>query len=178
MRVITGIYGGRHYRPSADKWPTRPTTDISKEGLYNVLTHRIDFEETRFLDLFGGTGSHCYECLSRGCTDAHYVDKHRPAVRFVQSISEEWGLEDHLTIHGMDVFRFIKQCDDSFNYIFAGPPYPLRSIPQIPDIVLDRGLLADGGLFVLEHNADHIFKDHFRFSELRTYGGTHFSFFE
>ncbi|NNF21430.1 MAG: hypothetical protein HKN67_05780, partial [Saprospiraceae bacterium] len=67
MRIIAGRFKGYRFTPPAKNWPTRPTTDISKEGLYNILQNIIDFEEIRFLDLFGGTGNHCYECISRGC---------------------------------------------------------------------------------------------------------------
>ena len=177
MRVITGEYGGRHFHPPADKWPTRPTTDISKEGLFNILTNLIDFSETHFLDLFGGTGSHSYEFISRGCTQVDYVDKHRPCVKFVEKTAAEWGFEESITIHHDDVFRYIRNCTQSFNYIFAGPPYPLKRIPLIPDLIFEKNMLAKDGLFVMEHNAEHSFTEHERFSEQRKYGGTFFSFF-
>ena len=177
MRIISGELGGRRFTPPADKWPTRPTTDIAKEGLFNVLANEVDFAEMRMLDLFGGTGNHCYECLSRGAAHATYVDKHGPAVRFVRQLSEQLGLTERLRIVRQDVFKFIAADLDQYTYCFAGPPYPLPTLDTIPDRFFAVDLLAEGGLFVLEHNPNHDFSKHPRFRNLRTYGKTYFSFF-
>lgn len=178
MRIIGGQFKGRRFTPPADKWPTRPTTDYAKEGLFNILQNRLDFSKLKVLDLFGGTGSHDYEFISRGCKDVTYVDRHGPAVNFVRKTSATLGIEEQLTIIKMDVFRFLNRSPaQPYDYIFAGPPYPLTNIPEIPDIVFEKGFLADGGLFVLEHNPHHDFKDDPRCFEVRNYGKTIFSFF-
>lgn len=177
MRIISGYLKGRKFNPPAKKWPTRPTTDISKEGLYNILQNHIDFDESIFLDLFGGTGNHCYEFISRGCTDATYVDRHRPATEFVRKMAEELDISDYLTIHNDDVFRFLKNSCQSFSTVFAGPPYPLKRIPEIPDLILDGNVLLPKGLLILEHNSDHTFKHHPACVDVRNYGDTWFSFF-
>lgn len=177
MRIISGYMKGRRFNPPAKKWPTRPTTDIAKEGLYNILQNQMDFETAVFLDLFGGTGNHCYEFISRGCTDATYVDRHRPAVNYVRSMAVELDVENYLTIYQDDVFRFIKRATGSYSVIFAGPPYPLQKIPEIPDLVLAGTLLQENGVFILEHNADHLFTHHPAFVDSRNYGDTWFSFF-
>lgn len=158
-------------------WPTRPTTDISKEGLFNILMNRVDFESVRMLDLFGGTGNHTWEFLSRGCTDVTYVDKYRGCIAFAKKTMAELGYEDELRIVPMDVARYIKTCGQSYDYIFAGPPYPLVWLDKIPDMIYEHGLVADGGLFVLEHNPDHDFTDHPYYLEQRNYGQTIFAFF-
>lgn len=178
MRIIAGRFGGRKFHPPADNWPTRPTTDFSKEGLFNILNNRLDFSTTVMLDLFGGTGNHCYEFISRGCEDATYVDKHGPAVAFVQKTAKALGVEQFLKIQKGDVFKFIDNASRQYDYIFAGPPYPLTRIPEIPDLIFQHQLLANDGLFVLEHNPDHDFKKHPRYQEERHYGTTIFSFFE
>jgi 16S rRNA (guanine(966)-N(2))-methyltransferase RsmD len=178
MRIISGKFGGRRFIPPANKWPTRPTTDISKEGLFNILQNTIDFEETKMLDLFGGTGNHCYEFISRGCQNATYVDKHGPAVQFVKKMSKELSVENELTIVKSDVFKFMKLTNEKYDYIFAGPPYPLPNLDKIPDILFSNDLLAEGGLFVMEHNPDHDFKDHKYYIKERNYGQTIFAFFE
>lgn len=179
MRIIGGQFKGRRFTPPADKWPTRPTTDYAKEGLFNILQNRLDFSELRVLDLFGGTGSHDYEFVSRGCNDVTYVDKHRPAVNFVNRTIATLKIEDKIKVVPMDVFRFLKNTPPNpYSYIFAGPPYPLPNIPEIPNIVFDQGFLAPGGLFVLEHNPHHDFKHDPRCTEVRSYGKTIFSFFE
>lgn len=178
MRIISGEHGGRRFTPPANKWPTRPTTDIAKEGLFNVLANRVDFADMRMLDLFGGTGNHCYECLSRGAARATYVDKHGPAVRFVRDLSEELGFGQRLRIVRQDVFKFLAADTHEYTYCFAGPPYPLPTLDTIPDEFFAAQLLAPGGLFVLEHNPNHDFIEHPRFRNLRSYGKTYFSFFE
>lgn len=178
MRIIAGEFGGRRFNPPAKNWPTRPTTDISKEGLFNILQNMIDFEEIEMLDLFGGTGNHCYEFISRGCENATYVDKHGPAVRFVERIKKEWEIGSRLNIVKMDVFKYISSCKKSYTYIFAGPPYPLPNLDEIPDIIFKNDILALNGLFVLEHNPNHNFEAHPNYFKSRKYGQTIFSFFE
>lgn len=177
MRIISGKFKGRKFIPPAKNWPTRPTTDVSKEGLFNILQNRIDFEETRMLDLFGGTGNHCYEFISRGCQNATYVDNYAPAIAFVKKIAEQLEIQNEIHIHKNDVFRFVQDCTCQYDYIFAGPPYPLKNLNTIPDKIFAKNLLAPEGLFVLEHNPDHNFKLHARYSEERNYGTTIFSFF-
>lgn len=177
MRIIAGEFRGRKFIPPAKNWPTRPTTDFAKEGLFNILNNRIDFEETVMLDLFGGTGNHCYEFISRGCNDATYVDKHGPAVSFVKKLSKELDIEDRIQIIRSDVFKYMQGCNRQYDYIFAGPPYPLPNLDSIPDRLFEADLLAPEGLFVLEHNPNHDFKGHPRYQEERNYGTTIFSFF-
>lgn len=177
MRIIGGEFRGRRFIPPAKNWPTRPTTDISKEGLYNILQNRIDFEDSIMLDLFGGTGNHCYEFISRGCEDATYVDNFNGCVDFVRKLSKELNIEEFIHIYKMDVFKFIENCERKFDFIFAGPPYPLLTLNTIPDRVFKKELLQVGGLFVLEHNPQHSFKGHKYYKEERNYGTTIFTFF-
>lgn len=177
MRIISGKFKGFRFTPPAKKWPTRPTTDISKEGLYNILQNRIDFEEVRFLDLFGGTGNHCYEFISRGCSSAVYVDRYFPAIQFVKNMSEKLEISDELEIVRADVFKFIEHCERNFDVIFAGPPYALKTIDTIPSRIINRGLLASKGLLILEHNPNVSFSGHTHLVEQRNYGKTIFSFF-
>lgn len=177
MRIIGGQFKGHRFNPPAKNWPTRPTTDISKEGLYNILANRISFDEIKFLDLFGGTGSHCYECISRGCQDATYVDRYQGCVQFAKTMRKKLNIEDCLTIFKMDVFKYIKKCEDKYDYIFAGPPYPLKNIPEIPDLILEKKLLTDNGVLVLEHNPNVNVSHHPNLTMQRNYGQTIFSFF-
>lgn len=177
MRIISGKFKGRRFYPPAKKWPTRPTTDYAKEGLFNMLMNEIDFEKTKMLDLFGGTGNHCYEFISRGCNDVTYVDKFGPAVRFVGQISSELDVKDNIRIVKSDVFKFLASDPYSYDYIFAGPPYPLPNLDEIPDKLFKSDVLKPGGIFVLEHNPNHDFSDHQNYDHERNYGTTIFSFF-
>lgn len=178
MRIIGGKFKGRRFDPPADKWPTRPTTDFAKEALFNILNNRLDFESVKMLDLFGGSGSHCYEFISRGCTDATYVDKFPGCVQFVRKTAAALNIEPHLKIFQMDVFRFIEFTAEQYDYIFAGPPYALSTIDTIPDRILEKKLLRPEGLLVLEHNPHHEFSSHPNLVDVRNYGQTFFSFFQ
>lgn len=178
MRIIGGEFKGRRFHPPADKWPTRPTTDFAKEALFNILENTFYFDEIKVLDLFGGTGSHSYEFISRGCRDVTYVDKFASCVKFVNQTSKTLGIEEYLHSFKMDVFKFVENCNQQFDYIFAGPPYPLPNLDTIPDLIFTNKLLKPGAWFVLEHNAHHNFENHPRFIRQRNYGGTYFSFFE
>lgn len=177
MRIIGGRLKGRRFDPPADHWPTRPTTDFAKEGLFNILNNQIDFEEIKALDLFGGTGSHSYELISRGCPSVTYVDQFAPALQFVKITAQKLDILDHLVLIKSDVEKYLLTKPGLFDYIFAGPPYPLPWLDKIPDLVFQNNVLKEGGLFVLEHNPNHDFSTHPRFQNLRTYGKTFFSFF-
>lgn len=178
MRIIGGTLGGRRFYPPAKGWPTRPTTDVSKEALYNILQGRIDFSETTFLDLFGGTGSHSLEMISRGCTNATYIDSFRPCCEFVKKITKDLDVAEHIKVICVDAFRYCAQKPGAFDFIFAGPPYGLKGLDTIPDVIFSNGMLANDGLLVLEHNPNHDFTKADHFKEMRKYGETHFSFFE
>lgn len=178
MRIISGKFKGRRFTPPADHWPTRPTTDFAKEGLFNILNNILDFEASKVLDLFGGTGSHSYEFVSRGCENVTYVDKFPDAVRFVRKTSQTLGIEPSLRIYQMDVFRYIQHCTEQYDYIFAGPPYGLPTIDTIPDLIFEKNLLLPDGIFVMEHNPNHDFLNHPYLADVRNYGKTIFSFFK
>ncbi len=177
MRIIGGKFRGRRFNPPAKKWPTRPTTDYAKEGLFNILINTFDFSSLRVLDLFGGTGNHSYEFISRGCEDVTYVDKFPGCVAFVKKTAKELDIEENIKIVRNDVFRFIQQPQEPYDYIFAGPPYPLKNIPDIPDLILKNQLLKPSGWLVLEHNPQHRFEDHPNLLQVRNYGTTIFSIF-
>ena len=177
MRIVGGKLKGRRFNPPAKKWPTRPTTDFAKEGLFNILENQFDFSEISMLDLFGGTGSHCYEAISRGCTNVTYVDKHFPCCQFVKKLSSDLQIDDHLKVVRSDVAKFIKSSTQQYHYVFAGPPYPLPWLSAIPDLIFENKVLREGGLFVLEHNPNYDFSEHTHFQQLRKYGGTFLSFF-
>lgn len=178
MRIIGGEFKGRRFNPPAKNWPTRPTTDFSKEGLFNILTNHFDFSEMKVLDLFGGTGNHSYEFISRGCRDVTYVDKFPGCIAFVKKTAAILGIEDYINIIRGDVFQFINTTGSQYDYIFAGPPYGLPTLDSIPDRIFEKDLLKAGGWLVLEHNPNHDFKAHPNYWQERNYGKTIFSFFQ
>lgn len=175
MRIITGIYKGRRFDiPRTFK--ARPTTDFAKENLFNVLGGYIDFEGTDALDLFSGTGSIALEMVSRGCGRVVSVEQDRDHHRFITECLQRLGTDVCIPLRA-DAFRFIKSCHQQFDLIFADPPYALKELPSIPNLVLDGGLLREGGVFVFEHGKDHDFSTHPRFVEHRAYGSVNFSIF-
>lgn len=177
MRIIGGKFKGRRFNPPAKNWPTRPTTDFSKEGLFNILNNHFDFAFLKVLDLFGGTGNHSYEFISRGCQDVTYVDKFPGCIAFVRKTAKILEIESNIRIVKSDVFRFIERTTETYDYIFAGPPYALPLIDEIPDYIFKHQLLNPEGWFVMEHNPNHSFKEHPQYFQERHYGKTIFSFF-
>ena len=195
MRIITGKYKGRHFDiPRTFK--ARPTTDFAKENIFNVLIQYVDFDGAEALDLFSGTGSITLELLSRGCSRVVSVELDRDHHRFIQDCLKKLGagasvpavrsgsaaadnretVPNVIPIRG-DVFRFVKSCKQQFDFIFADPPYALKELPTLPDLVINRSLLKPDGLFVLEHGKDYDFSQHPHFLEHRQYGSVNFSLF-
>lgn len=176
MRIITGTYKGRHFDiPRTFK--ARPTTDFAKENIFNVLQGYIDFEDATALDLFAGTGSISLELVSRGCKQVVSVEADRDHANFIRQCFAKFKEDKDLLIRG-DVFRFLKSCHQQFDFIFADPPYALKQLPEIPDLILNGNLLAEDGLFVFEHGKDQDFSAHQRFVEHRSYGSVNFSIFK
>ncbi len=177
MRIISGSHGGRRYSPPMKKWPTRPTTDIAKEALFNILQNRLDFEDLSMLDLFAGTATHTIEFISRGGRSATYVDRFIPAISFVKQLVSDYEMNDRIEIVKSDVFKYIKNADSSFDYIFADPPYSLNKIASMPDLIFDSSLMKSDTLLVIEHDQNNSFTTHPRFEDCRNYGQSFFSFF-
>ena len=175
MRIITGIYKGRHFDiPRTFK--ARPTTDFAKENIFNVLSGYIDFEGATALDLFSGTGSISLELVSRGCSSVVSVEADRDHHRFIADCMRKLDTKACLPLRA-DVFRFVKGCKQQFDFIFADPPYALKELPTIPDLIFERGLLKTDGVFVFEHGKDYDFSAHPHFVEHRAYGSVNFSLF-
>ncbi len=176
MRIIGGEHGGRKFNPPSNMPYTRPTTDIAKEGLFNVLQHNLDFEELKTLDLFGGTGSISYELASRGVPDLTIVEKDSTMYEFIKKTAAALRLENFKVVK-MDVFKFMQQCTERFDFIFAGPPYALATIDDLPRLVFEKQLLKKDGWFVLEHTPRNDYKTYPFFKTERNYGTTVFSTF-
>ena len=175
MRIITGLYKGRHFEiPRSFK--ARPTTDFAKENIFNVLQAYLDFEGATALDLFAGTGSISLELISRGCRQVVSVEQDRDHARFIDQCMKKIGTDSSVLIRG-DVFRFVKSCRQKFDFIFADPPYALQDLCKIPDLIFEHRLLSDEGVFVFEHGKNNDFSNHRCFREHRAYGSVNFSIF-
>jgi len=176
MRIISGYLGGRRINPPAKMPYTRPTTDIAKEGLFNVLQNNLDFEQLQTLDLFGGTGCISYELASRGVPHLTIVEKDPQMFAFIKKTAHDLQLENFHVIKS-EVFKFIEQCTRQFDFIFAGPPYALQTIDELPRLIFERNLLKPNGWFVLEHTPRNNYETFPHFKTARHYGTTIFSIF-
>ena len=157
MRIISGIHGGRRITPPTQLPHTRPTTDIAKEGLFNIIQNNLDISEISSLDLFGGTGCISYELASRGAIELTIVEKDQKMFDFIKKNIELLGFKNASVIK-QDVFSFIKTCNLQYDFIFAGPPYALANIDDLPKLIFEKKLLKKGGWFVLEHTPRNDYK--------------------
>ncbi|HNU89266.1 MAG TPA: RsmD family RNA methyltransferase [Ferruginibacter sp.] len=176
MRIISGIHGGRRINPPANMPHTRPTTDIAKEGLFNILQNNLEIDELKVLDLFGGTGCISYELSSRGAPEITIVEKDEKMYAFIKKTAAELAF-DHFNVVRSDVFRFMETCGQQYDLIFAGPPYALTTIDELPKKVFEKNLLKPGGWFVLEHTPRNDYKKFPHYKTERNYGTTIFSIF-
>lgn len=176
MRIIGGELGGRRIKPPAKMPYTRPTTDIAKEGLFNIITNNLDITALTTCDLFGGTGSITYELASRGAADCTIVEKDPAMSAFIKKTAQELQLENFHPVQ-MEVFKFIAQCSTTFDLIFAGPPYALNTIDELPVKIFEKGMLNANGWFILEHTPRNNYKGRPYYVTERNYGTTIFSIF-
>ena len=177
MRIISGTHGGRRIHPPTNMPYTRPTTDIAKEGLFNILQNQIDFEDTVSLDLFGGTGCISYELASRGVADLTIVEMDTKMYDFIKKTATELKFENFKVVKS-EVFGFINSCSNTYDFIFAGPPYGLITINDLPIKIFEKGLLKPGGIFILEHTPRNDYRQYEYYLKERNYGTTIFSTFQ
>jgi 16S rRNA (guanine966-N2)-methyltransferase len=175
MRIISGKYRGRKLHPPANL-PVRPTTDMAREALFNILNNYFDFETLRVLDLFCGTGAISFEFASRGSSDITSVDFNPRCLDFIRKTADHLGVEGLQTIKA-DVFRYLDLARGPWDLIFADPPFDMKESALIPELIFQRELLAPGGWLIVEHPPDAGFAQHPNFKERRRYGRVNFSVF-
>jgi 16S rRNA (guanine966-N2)-methyltransferase len=176
MRIISGIHGGRKINPPAKMPYTRPTTDIAKEGLFNIIQNNLEIDTLKTLDLFGGTGCISYELASRGVEDLTIVEKDNQMYDFIKKTAVELAFENFKLIKS-DVFKYIETCTEKYDFIFAGPPYALGTIDDLPKLIFEKELLKPKGWFILEHTPRNDYKKFPQYKTERNYGTTIFSIF-
>jgi 16S rRNA (guanine(966)-N(2))-methyltransferase RsmD len=175
VRIISGVFRGRRIHPPGN-FKARPTTDFAKENLFNILIHKYNIEEMDVLDLFSGTGSITYEFASRGARSVVAVEMAPMHFRFIQETCRTMQIEQ-ITVIRADVFKYLKKPIQSFDIIFADPPYDHPGLAELPNLVLTTNILDKKGVFILEHPGNYSFTAHPRFLEHRKYGGVNFTFF-
>lgn len=176
MRIISGTHKSK--RITAPKnLPVRPTTDMAKEGLFNILNNSYYFDEIRVLDLFSGTGNISYEFASRGTEQILCVDQNFNCVKFIQKTAKELGF-DAINAVQSDAFEFIEKHSQEHDIIFADAPYDLEGLEQIVETVFEKKLLSTHGVLIIEHPKEQDFSELPYFANKRRYGNVNFSFFE
>jgi len=175
MRIIRGSHRGRKIHTPGNL-PVRPTTDLAKESLFNIIENHYDLEGLTILDLFAGTGSISYEFASRGAAEVISVDINPRCVNFIRDTATTIGFSEIKTVK-TSAFGFLNLCRQKFDIIFADPPYDIEGLDILTRKIFELGLLKDGGIFILEHSAGWSFIDYKEFSEERKYGKVHFSIF-
>ncbi|PWL37589.1 16S rRNA (guanine(966)-N(2))-methyltransferase RsmD [Flagellimonas aquimarina] len=177
MRIISGKFKGKRLI-APKKLPVRPTTDMAKEGLFNILNNRFHFDELTVLDLFAGTGNISFEFASRGATNIIAVDSFPSCVQYISKTAKEMGLP--ISPVKSDVFKFLERTKLLGHIIFADPPYDFKDdkFYKIVDLVFQKHLLLDDGLLIIEHSDQTNLSNSPFFKESRKYGGSVFSFFE
>ncbi|MGI6048306.1 MAG: RsmD family RNA methyltransferase [Petrimonas sp.] len=176
MRIISGKYKSRRIQVPANL-KARPTTDFARESLFNVLNNLVDWEESTVLDLFSGTGSIALEFVSRGCPFVISVEASQNHYNFICKTQEILGAKELFPIKA-DVFKYLQSVKQKFDLIFADPPYDLPDAAKIPFLILEKDMLKEGGIFVMEHSKKLNFSHLPLFKKERKYGNVHFSFFE
>lgn len=177
MRIISGQFKGRRIT-APKKLPVRPTTDMAKEALFNILNNDYYFDEISVLDLFSGTGSISYEFASRGTTQITAVDEDFGCIKFINKTADEF----EMTIQTIksDVFKFLEACKLKATIIFADPPYAfsMEQFSRIPELIFKNDILEEGGMLIVEHSKQTDLSELPFYSYSKNYGGNVFSFFE
>ena len=177
MRIISGSHKGKRLM-APKKLPVRPTTDMSKEALFNILNNNFQFSQLSILDLFSGTGNIAYEFASRGSKEITAVDANYDCVKFIKKTAQE--LDFNISTIKSDVFKFLERAPVKADIIFADPPYNLEKeeFAKITELVFEKDLLLEDGQLILEHSKHTDLSDLDHYQESRKYGGCVFSFFE
>lgn len=176
MRIVGGKLRGIRLGAPA-KLPVRPTTDMAKEALFNILHNRYHVEQLAILDLFSGTGNIAIEFASREAKQVTAIDKNVHCTTWIKTVVNQFDLKQ-VVVQKADVFKFLAQSTAKFDIIFADPPYDLPGIPQIPQLVFSRDLLNPDGLLIVEHPTMLKLNQQPHYLETRKYGNSSFSFFE
>lgn len=174
MRIIGGKYKGRSF--ASKDYNARPTTDFARESLFNILNNYFFFEQVKVLDLFSGTGAISFEFASRGCEAIELVENDYKNYSLICDEIKNLGIKNIRPCKA-DVFKYLNNSKAKYDIIFADPPYEMKNIEILPDLVFSNSLLNTDGWFVLEHSKNYHFKEHSHFKEERKYGAVHFSIF-
>ena len=175
MRIIAGRLRRRSLQAPKGHL-TRPTSDRTRESLFNLVESRMDLDGADVLDLFAGTGALGFEALSRGAAAATFVEANPLVLKVARKNAAALDVEIACAFLRADAVAYVQRYSGPpFDLVLADPPYELDDLPRLPDLVLPH--LRPGGLFVLEHDKRHRFDAHPHLDTSRPYGRTIVSVF-
>lgn len=177
MRIISGKHKGRNLI-APKKLPVRPTKDMAKESLFNILNNSYYFPDLKVLDLFAGTGNISFEFASRGVDDILAVDVHSGCIQFIEKTTDL--LEMNIRTLKSDVFTFLQRNTEQFDIIFADPFYDMdiADFEKLPQLIFENNLLLEDGVLIIEHSNKTGLEHLPHYDNSRKYGGSVFSFFK
>jgi len=177
LRIISGTH--KSLRITAPKeLPVRPTTDMAKESLFNILNNFYYLDEIRVLDLFAGIGSISFEFASRECPDITAVDNHQGCIAFIEQTAKKYNMSDAISTRRADVFDFIARCNEQYDVIFCDPPFAMENIEDLPVKIMEKDLLTEDGILIVEHGPQTDLESFPYFDQVRKYGNIRFSIFK
>lgn len=176
MRIISGTCKSRQIH-APKNLPVRPTTDLAKEAIFNVMVNHFDLESVRVLDLFAGTGNISYEFASRGAAGVTSVDKNLYCVEFIRKTARDLHF-DALLAFRADAFKYLANTGETYDIIFCDPPFDMEAVEEIPALVFKHQRLKPEGWLIVEHSRDHDFSHVPHFYQWRKYGKVNFSIFK
>lgn len=176
MRIIRGVLKTKKITVPKG-FPSRPTTDFAKEGLFNILENRLDLIDLNVLDLCAGTGNISFELLSREAGYVTAVDMNYNCIRHISKLAKDFEMDTLMDLVKSDAVKYLEKTEDKFDLIFSDPPYEATFYDKIVKTTFERNLLTDNGLLIIEHSKrtklDHLLN----YQSSRAYGNVIFSFF-
>ena len=167
MRVTAGIFKGRNLQDNIYDH-IRPTADMVKQALFNKLATKV--LNSRFLDLFCGTGAIGIEAISRGAREVIFVDKDYRSINLTLQNLKNLGIEAcTLTLDYQKALQSFS--GQKFDIIFVDPPYKSEVYNKVLDLIYQLDLLADEGIIICEQERSHkISQNRFKEIDEKNYG--------
>ena len=177
MRIIRGKLKSRRIGVPKS-FPSRPTTDFAKEGLFNILENKIELEDLVILDLCSGTGNISFEFISRDVKNVTCVDSNFFSIRHIRKVAQEFDVENQIYTLKDDILKYLNNCSNKFDIVFCDPPYDLDIHKKVHQLIIEKGVLIKNGLLIIEHGKKTTLKDLKYFQFERSFGNVIFSFFK
>ena len=177
MRIISGLYKGRKiFEPKDIK--TRPLKDLTKESIFNILSHskkfKIDLSKSIVLDLFSGVGSFGIECLSRGVEKVIFVENYKGVLPILKKNLDNLKSEINFEIIKKNIYdnKTLSNLNTKFDIIFLDPPYKDKNINEILSNIKKQKLLTQNGIIILHRhkNEDNKSLQNIKILEMKKYG--------